>query len=150
MSFRIESQDFKDGKAIPQRFGCDGQDISPRLAWTGAPEGTESFVLTVEDTGAPMGVFVHWVVFDLPSSVQGLEEGDSLKGAKQGKTDFGRSGYGGPCPPRGHGVHRYIFTLSALDIPELDVAPGSKKGIVEKAMKGHVLAEARTTGTYQR
>ena len=155
MSFRIESPDFKEGESIPQRFGCDGQDISPGLVWADPPEGTRSFVLTVEDPDAPMGVFVHWVIYDLPSSARGLEQGIKgsdarLKGAKQGKTSFGQSHYGGPCPPRGHGTHRYIFTLRALDIPALDVAPGSKKGIVEKAMKGHVLAEARTTGTYQR
>jgi len=150
MSFTIESPDFKDGGAIPQRFSCDGLDVSPPLVWTGAPEGTKSFTLTVEDPDAPVGIFIHWVVYDIPSTTDRLEEGDRLKGAQQGKTDFGRASYGGPCPPVGHGTHRYIFTLRALDVAKLDVASGARKSAVEKAAKGHVLAEARITGTYQR
>jgi len=150
MSLKIESPDFRHGKEIPLRFSCDGHDISPQLVWSGAPEGTESFVLTLEDPDAPSGVFIHWVVYDLAPSLKGLEEGDRLKGAKQGKTSFGDAHYGGPCPPRGHGVHRYIFTLRALDIPSLGLPPGSGKSVVEDALKGHVLAEASITGTYKR
>lgn len=155
MSFRIESPDFKESGPIPQKFGCDGEDLSPRLVWAGAPEETKSFVLTVEDPDAPMGTWIHWVVYDLPSAKSGLEEGIKgndarLEGAKQGKTSFGHSHYGGPCPPRGHGTHRYIFTIHALDIPELGVAPGSSKSTVEEAVKGHLLGKASTTGVYQR
>ncbi|MFQ5737260.1 MAG: YbhB/YbcL family Raf kinase inhibitor-like protein [Thermodesulfobacteriota bacterium] len=155
MGFRIESPDFTEGGSIPERFSCDGEDISPQLAWDGAPEGTKSFVLTIEDPDAPMGTFVHWVVYDLPPSAHGLERGIGsgpigLDGTKGGRTGFGHERYGGPCPPRGHGRHRYFFTIRALDIPGLGLPDGAGKGLIEKAVKGHVLAEASIMGVYER
>lgn len=155
MSFRISSPDFREGESIPRKFSCDGEDLSPQIFWDGAPEGTKSFVLTVEDPDAPMGTFIHWVVYDVPATARELKRGaesgpPSLDGMKQGRTDFGHSRYGGPCPPRGYGKHRYYFILRALDVPAIDVPPEPKKNMVEKAMKGHVLAETRLMGTYER
>ncbi len=155
MGFRIESPDFRDSESIPKKFSCDGEDISPGLVWADPPEGTKSFVLTVEDPDAPMGTFIHWVVYDIPASVRELKTGagskdTSFNGIREGRTDFGHAHYGGPCPPKGHGRHRYSFILRALDIPKLDLPPAPKKSVVDKAVKGHVLAEARVMGVYQR
>jgi Raf kinase inhibitor-like YbhB/YbcL family protein len=155
MSFSISSPDFREGDSIPQRFTCDGEDLSPQLFWDNAPEGTKSFVLTVEDPDAPMGTFTHWVVYDVPSTTQELKRGAGsgksvLNGMKQGRTDFGHSHYGGPCPPKSYGKHRYYFILRALDVPAIGIPPEAKKNIVDKAMKGHVLAETRLMGTYER
>ncbi len=154
MGFRLKSQDFREGDTIPKKFSCEGDDISPELEWEDPPPGTKSFVLTVEDPDAPMGTFVHWVVYDLPPNIHELDRGIGSNGLrdsiKQGLTDFGQAGYGGPCPPKGHGLHRYIFTLRALDVPTLGVRNGARKSEVERAMKGHVLAEAKIIGVYQR
>ena len=154
MGFRLRSQDFKEGEVIPKEFSCEGEGLSPQLVWENPPSGTKSFALTVEDPDAPMGTFVHWVVYDLPSNLQVLERGAGTKGTKdsvkQGLTDFGQAGYGGPCPPKGHGRHRYVFILRALDVPTLGVPNGARKSEVERAMKGHILAEAKIIGIYQR
>ncbi|OGP13677.1 MAG: hypothetical protein A2054_03605 [Deltaproteobacteria bacterium GWA2_55_10] len=153
--FRIESPDFKEGGPIPKKFTCEGENLSPQIKWGEPPEGTKSYALVVEDPDAPMGTFVHWVVFDLPSDVRELERGVGSNGAgsngiKQGLTDFGQTGYGGPCPPKGHGRHRYNFVLKALDVPSLELPDGAKKSEIERATRGHVLAETRLTGIFQR
>ncbi len=154
MNFVIKSPDFKEGETIPKRFTCEGTDISPQLAWEGVPEGTKSLVLTVEDPDAPMGTFIHWVVYDLPANVNGLARGagseESPAGAKQGMTGFGHARYGGPCPPKGHGRHRYYFTLRALDVAELDVPAGARKSVVDNALKPHMLGETHMMGVYER
>ncbi|MBI5827747.1 MAG: YbhB/YbcL family Raf kinase inhibitor-like protein [Deltaproteobacteria bacterium] len=155
MAFTIVSPDFRDSDAIPKRFSCDSENLSPEIQWDGAPPATRSFVLIVEDPDAPSGTFTHWVVYDVPPDLNKLPGGmgnsaDIKGGIKQGYTDFGRKGYGGPCPPRGHGVHRYNFILTALDIPGLGLADGAKKSEVERAMKGHVLGTTRMTGRYGR
>lgn len=155
MAFNIVSPDFRDSDAIPKRFSCDGENLSPEIQWDGPPPAVKSFVLIVEDPDAPSGTFTHWVVYDIPPALSKLPGGIGNNaviqgGIKQGYTDFGRKGYGGPCPPRGHGTHRYNFILSALDIPGLGLADGAKKSEVERAMKGHVLGTTRMTGKYGR
>ena len=155
MAFTIKSDAFQDGSPIPAEYSCEGRDISPPLKWQDAPSGTKSFVLVVEDPDAPVGTFIHWVVYDIPATEQSLPEDlpktEELEdGTKQGRNDFGRIGYGGPCPPRGHGPHRYFFILRALDIPSTGLSSGASKKDVEEAIKGHILGEARTMGTYER
>jgi Raf kinase inhibitor-like YbhB/YbcL family protein len=155
MGFTIKSPAFNQGDTIPREHSCEGKDTSPELGWEGAPEGTKSFSLIVEDPDAPVGTFIHWVIYDIPGEDNGLSGGLSTAltlegGIKQGRNDFGRTGYGGPCPPRGHGRHRYFFILRALDVSGLGLPAGAGKKAVEKAMEGHVLEEARLMGVYQR
>jgi Raf kinase inhibitor-like YbhB/YbcL family protein len=150
---QLTSAAFKNNESIPQQYTCEGKNISPPLAWTGAPAGTRSFVLIVDDPDAPHGVWTHWVVFDLPADTMGLPEdtprSQSITGnAKQGTNDFKQVGYGGPCPPPGKS-HRYYFKLYALD-SMLDLKPGSSKKQVEAALANHVLAQGQLIGTYQR
>ncbi len=149
----ITSTAFQDGETIPIRYTCDGVDISPALSWSGVPEGTQSFVLIVDDPDAPGGTFTHWVIFNIPANTLELEEGiptssQLSSGALQGRNDFSRTGYGGPCPPWGS-THHYHFTLYALDIT-LDLNPGASKTAVLNAMRGHILAQAELIGIYQR
>lgn len=155
MSFSITSPDFNDKGPIPKRFTCDGDDISPELDWANPPAGTKSFAMIVEDPDAPVGTFVHWIIYDMPVDWSGLKRGmkaedGAAQGVKQGRTDFDAIGWGGPCPPRGHGRHRYIFSLKALDIPSLGLANGAEKASFNKALKGHVLDEAVVMGVYKR
>jgi len=143
---------FEPAEMIPPVYTCDGQDISPPLRWTEAPAGTRSFALVSDDPDAPVGTWVHWVVWNIPASVNSLEENqpkkDSLPGGiRQGTTDFRRIGYGGPCPPSG--THRYFFRLYALDAL-LDLPATTTKAQMEKAMMGHVLAQAELMGKYRR
>jgi len=153
MNLSLTSNAFADGDAIPALYTCDGRDISPPLAWSGAPAGTKSLVLIVDDPDAPdpkapRMTFVHWVVYNLPSDSVGLAEAGHLPaGAIAGTNDFQRTRYGGPCPPIGN--HRYFFKLYALDTVLSNVGQAAKAQ-VERAMSGHVLAEAQLLGTYQR
>jgi len=152
-SMQITSSAFGEGQPIPEKYTCDARNLSPPLQWTGAPESTKSMVLIADDPDAPVGTWVHWVVYDIPAAVSAFPE-DLPKsqfipqGAKQGLNDFKHLGYGGPCPPPGK-PHRYFFKLYALDAV-LSLQPGSKKQEVERAMQKHVLAEARLIGTYKR
>jgi Raf kinase inhibitor-like YbhB/YbcL family protein len=150
---QITSNAFTEGQPIPQKHTCQGQDISPPLKWTGAPTNTQAFALIADDPDAPSGIWVHWVLYDLPASTaeltENVEKSQHLPGgAKQGINDFRKLGYGGPCPPPGK-PHRYYFKLYALD-KKLELKPGATKNDVLKAMLGHVLAEAQLMGTYQR
>ena len=151
----LSSPAFAEGKPVPDKNARDHADVSPELSWSGAPEGTKSFALVCDDADAPRPTpWVHWVYFDIPASLtalpEGVANGDEPKtGGIQGKNDYGDVGWGGPQPPRGHGVHHYKFRLSALDTL-LKLPPGSDKAQVEKAMQGHVLAQAKTMGTYRR
>jgi Raf kinase inhibitor-like YbhB/YbcL family protein len=150
---QVTSSAFKEGSSIPQTYTCDGKDVSPALEWSGAPENTKSFALICDDPDAPRGTWTHWVLFDLPPSTNKLPEGvpsdkTLANGGKQGVNDFGKVGYGGPCPPRGK-PHRYFFKVYALD-GKLALEPGTTKRQVEEAMKGHILAEGRLVGTYAR
>ncbi len=151
--FTLTSEAFKDGSRIPAKYTCEGLDISPPLSWEDYPPETKSFVLIVEDLDAPGGVFTHWLVYNIPPEVNSLEEGIKpverlSSGIMQGINDFGRIGYGGPCPPPGK-PHRYVFKLYALDIT-LDLKPGVSKKELLQAMEGHILAEATLTGIYSR
>ena len=152
MEIKVTSPAFAEGEMIPAEYTADGRNISPPLEWSDAPEGTKSIALINDDPDAPMGTWVHWVVYNLPADVTSLEENvlpeETLSnGAMQGTTDFGRIGYGGPAPPSG--THRYFFKVYALDTM-LDLAAGATKGRVESAMAGHVLAEGQLMGKYKR
>ena len=155
MSFSLSSPAFKEGAAVPGKYTCDGADVSPPLGWSGAPPGTAALALTADDPDAPAGTWVHWVLYNLPGTVSHLPENvpktetlPDLGGALQGRTDFRRPGYGGPCPPPGP-AHRYFFKLYALDAP-LKLHAGATKRDVEAAMQGHVLGTAQLMGTYAR
>ena len=150
--FSISTSSFQANGDIPARFACTGDNLSPALAWTDPPSGTESLALIVDDPDAPGGVFTHWVLYDLAARARQLPEGVPKKadpeGGKQGSNGFNETGYGGPCPPPGH-VHRYYFRLYALD-SKLVLPQGASKSTVEKAMKGHVLAQAEVMGKFKR
>ena len=153
MTFKLTSSAFVHGDTIPKQFTCDGTDISPALEWSGAPANTKSFSLVADDPDAPVGTWVHWVLYDLPPETKQLGEGVSKdeqlpSGAHQGRNDFRRIGYGGPCPPPG-AAHRYFFKLYALDA-KLNLKSGASKADVEKAMSGHILAQASLMGRYKR
>ena len=153
MAFQIESKAFEPNGNIPAQHTCDGEDLSPALLWRDPPAHTKSFVLISDDPDAPIGTWVHWVLYDIPGSVRELEEGiqksETLSnGAKQGVTDFGRPGYGGPCPPPGK-PHRYFFKLYALDV-FLDLVPRKTKADLLQAMNGHILAQTQVIGRYKR
>lgn len=155
MAFSVSSSAFQEGAAIPVQYTCDGADLSPPLSWAGAPRGTASFALIADDPDAPAGTWVHWVMYNLPGTVSELPENvpkseapTSLGGALQGKNDFRRAGYGGPCPPPGP-AHRYFFKLYALDTT-LRLKAGAAKQDVERAMQGHALGTAQLMGTYVR
>ncbi len=153
MAWQLRSDAFASGSSIPREYTCDGADRSPPLAWDPAPQGTRSLALIMHDPDAPRGDFTHWVLFDLspePTSLPaGLAaEGQLPSGARQGRNDFGKLGYGGPCPPPG-APHRYLFHLSALDVT-LNLPAGATRQQVEQALRGHVLAEAELMGRYGR
>jgi len=150
----FKSSLFIDGEQLPKQATCDGADVSPQLSWETPPEGTQSIALLCDDPDAPGKTWVHWVIFNIPPSVTKLEEGVPkegilLSGAKQGINDFGNIGYGGACPPPGHGTHRYFFKLFALD-SALDLDAGATQKEVEEAMQGHILAQGQLMGTYSR
>jgi hypothetical protein len=148
----LTSTAFQHNSPIPAEYTCDGRNISPPLKWGSMPEGVRSLVLICEDPDAPSGTWTHWVIYNIPAEVGGLEAGVSTtetlaSGASQGVNDFRRVGYGGPCPPSGR--HRYFFRLYALDA-ELKLKPGARKQEVVRAMEGHVLATGELMGTYSR
>jgi len=149
-SLPLTSAAFTTNAVIPDQYTCKGEDISPPLSWAEPPAGTRSFALIVDDPDAPGKTFTHWVLYDLPSDLRQLPENLPpdpilLTGGVQGKNDFDRYGYSGPCPPAG--THRYVFQLYALDTL-LDLAPGVSKAEVIESMKGHVLASAELVGQY--
>jgi Raf kinase inhibitor-like YbhB/YbcL family protein len=153
VSFQIKSVAFSPGGTIPKKFTCDGPDDSPQLTWTDPPAKTQSFALIMDDPDAPVGTWVHWVIYDLPASARELAEGITKKeqlpsGTRQGRNDFGKIGYGGPCPPPGK-PHRYVFKLYALDV-KLGLKAGAKKSDVERAMQAHILAQTELMGRYGR
>ncbi len=146
-SFVLTSNAFVEGAAIPKKFSCDGENVSPELKWNGAPVNTHSFALIMDDPDAPFGTFTHWVAFDLPASQNEIAEGAKNVG-RGGQNGGGRAGYAGPCPPTGS--HRYFFTLYALDVDSLGLSDGAPRGDVEKAMVGHLLAKTQLMGRYSR
>ncbi|UCG54479.1 MAG: YbhB/YbcL family Raf kinase inhibitor-like protein [Dehalococcoidia bacterium] len=153
MALSISSPAFGDGETIPTKYTCEGQDISPQLDWSGIPKGAESLALIADDPDAPGGIFTHWIIFNIPPESSGLSEASPStprlpNGSIQGVNDFGRAGYGGPCPPPGK-PHRYRFILYALD-KKLDLTTGSTKYQVLNAMKNQIVAQRQLTGIYQR
>ncbi len=152
MEIKIKSSAFENEDMIPSKYTCDGNDISPPLQWDAIPDGTKSIALISDDPDAPMGTWVHWVLFNLPADTTELTENippdENLPGGTgQGTNDFRRIGYGGPCPPGG--THRYFFKIYALDA-ELDLAAGARKKDLLKAMEGHIVGQGQLIGKYKR
>jgi len=153
MALQITSSAFSAGTNIPKRYTCDGPDVAPDLAWDAPPGKTQSLALIMDDPDAPVGTWVHWVLYDLPTETREMPEGVAKKeqltnGARQGRNDFGKIGYGGPCPPPSK-PHRYFFKLYALDL-KLGLKAGATKAEVERAMQGHILAQGELMGRYGR
>jgi Raf kinase inhibitor-like YbhB/YbcL family protein len=153
MALTLKSGVFAEGATIPRKYTCDGDDVSPPLTWTGVPDGTQSIALICDDPDAPMGTWVHWVLWGIPGNVPSLPEGVAKSatvagGIKQGLNSWPKVGYNGPCPPPGN-PHRYFFKLYALDAV-LDLPENTNKAALERAMKGHVLAQGQYMGTYGR
>lgn len=153
MSLELNSPDFSSGGVIPKQFSCDGGDLSPALAWNAPPPATQAFALIADDPDAPVGTWVHWVLFDLPPTLRSLPQNfpkdpQAADGSRNGANDFDKIGYGGPCPPAGK-PHRYFFKLYALDT-KLNLKAGATKKDVERAMQGHILAQGEYMGRYSR
>lgn len=151
MAFRVKVLAWDEGGSIPMRHTGEGGDVSPAIEWEDAPSGTRSFALIVDDPDAPGGTWTHWMLWDIPASEHGLPEG-FLPGrmGTSGLNDFGKEGYGGPMPPRGHGPHRYYFKLYALDTSRLMLRVDSTRAQLDKALRGHDLAEVWTVGRFER
>ncbi|MCS6952388.1 MAG: YbhB/YbcL family Raf kinase inhibitor-like protein [Bryobacterales bacterium] len=151
MAFQLKSPSFREGDLIPKLHTCDGGDLSPALEWDGEPAGTQSFALIVDDPDAPAGVWNHWLLWDIPASVHTLAQGFKPgQTGVSGTNDFGRVGYGGPCPPRGHGPHRYFFRLYALNTPSLGLKAGARRRELDQALEGRILGVAQYMGRYER
>ncbi len=151
MTFKLVVEGFREGDTIPKKHTCEGADVSPALRWEDPPATTKSFALIMDDPDAPVGTWNHWLLWDIPADVRRLEEGfrPGTLGVS-GTNDFGRLGYGGPCPPKGHGPHRYYFRLYALDVASLGLPQGAKRRDLDRALQGHILAEALYMGRYER
>jgi Raf kinase inhibitor-like YbhB/YbcL family protein len=153
MSFQLASAAFSANEMIPKKFTCDGPDVSPQLSWNGAPAAAKTFALIMDDPDAPAGTWVHWVLYNLPANIKELPEGVEKEeklsnGALQGRNDFRKTGYGGPCPPAGK-PHRYFFKLYALD-NNLDLKAGASKADLEQAIRNHTLGQAELVGRFGR
>jgi Raf kinase inhibitor-like YbhB/YbcL family protein len=153
MTIKLSSPAFSNGQPIPRKYACDDSDLSPPLNWSNVPESAKSLALICDDPDAPAGTWVHWVLYGLPANANQLPERvpatETLSnGARQGVNDFGRLGYGGPCPPPGK-LHRYFFRLYALD-QDLNLPPRATQAQIVAAIQGHILAEGQLMGTYQR
>ncbi len=151
MTFKLTVEGFSDGGTIPRQHTCEGEDFSPAIAWENVPPTAKSLALIVDDPDAPAGTWNHWLLWDVPAGTPklaaGFQPGDA---GVSGTNDFKRQGYGGPCPPPGHGPHRYYFKLFALDMDSLGLAAGAKRNELDEALQNHVLAEAQYMGRYER
>jgi Raf kinase inhibitor-like YbhB/YbcL family protein len=145
MPFTIRSHAFVDGQPIPKQFTCDGSDTPPPLTVSDAPAGVQSYAVIMDDPDAPHGTFTHWLAYDIPASQGELQ----VVGGKTLRNDFGHQGYGGPCPPHGHGAHRYYISVFAVDTASLTL-PGQTRDDLEAALEGHTLAKAAMMGRYER
>ena len=143
----LSSEAFVTGQPIPRRHSCEGEDLSPPLQWGGVPPGAVSLALIVDDPDAPVGTFTHWLAWGISPDAGGLAEGQPAP--SEGRNDCGQAGYRGPCPPRGHGSHRYFFRLHALE-SEPALPSGASRNELERAIAGRVVAVAELVGTYQR
>lgn len=154
MPLTLISQAFTEGAPIPERYTCEGDDISPPLRWTGAPAEARSYALVCSDPDAPVGTWYHWGIYNIPAELGDLREGypaaPEVGATRQAVTDFKRTGYGGPCPPRGHGSHRYRFHLMALNVETLSLPTSAHCRDIERAAAEHVVEETVLTGTYER
>lgn len=150
MGFQVFSSAFADRGWIPDLYTCQGADISPPVEWKSEPAGTRSFALVLDDPDAPGGTWDHWLLYDIGAQEHNLAQGHKAGAGVGGKNSWGKTGYGGPCPPKGHGSHRYFFRLYALDVQTLGLAPGAGRPHIEHAMNGHILAEAQYMGWYER
>jgi len=151
MAFQLFSTAFADGGWIPALHTCEGADLSPALEWSGEPAGTRSVALIVDDPDAPAGIWNHWLLWDIHPATHNLAQGFKAGAVGlSGRNDFGRTGYGGPCPPKGHGPHRYFFKLYALGLESLGLQEGKKRADLDRAISGHVLAEAQFMGRFER
>jgi Raf kinase inhibitor-like YbhB/YbcL family protein len=148
-TIQVSSEAFADGDAIPARYTCEGEDVSPALAWTGVPDEARALALLVEDPDAPDGTFVHWTLFDLPPDSAGLSSGVVPAGAREGENSFGDGGYGGPCPPEDDEPHRYVFVVYALDAA-LGLDAGATPSDVRAAIGRHAIARGELTGRFGR
>ena len=144
----LTSEAFKDGQPIPAQYTCDGAEQTPLLHWGEPPPATKSFALVIDDPDAPSGTFRHWGVFDIPASTRSVGGGQRI--GNEVANDFGKPGYGGPCPPKGHGPHHYHFKLFALNVDRLDIGSGAKVADVENAAAKHAIAQGELVGTYER
>jgi Raf kinase inhibitor-like YbhB/YbcL family protein len=142
------SDAFQNGQPIPTQFTCDGADETPTLRWSDPPAGTKSFALVIDDPDAPSGTFRHWGVFDIPASARVIGGGRQI--GTEVTNDFGKAGYGGPCPPRGHGHHHYHFKLFAVDVDKLGLPANAKIADVENAAQQHAVGQAELIGIYER
>jgi len=151
MAFTIRSSAFSWGEMIPRRHTCEGENLSPALEWFDPPPSTRSFALIVDDPDAPAGAWNHWLLWDIPAETAGIAEA-FVPGrlGVSGLNDFNRPGYGGPCPPRGHGVHRYFFTLYALNVSSIGLPGGSARPALNRALQGRIIAETNLLGRYER
>ena len=145
----LRSPAFAEGGRISARYTCDGEDISPPLTWNRVPIDAKSLAMVMQDADAPNGSFTHWTLWDLSTRSTGLSDGQVPSGAAQGRNDFGKTGYAGPCPPKGAAAHRYVFRLHALDA-ELDLPAGADPDAVTRAVEQHSIASGSTTATYKR
>jgi Raf kinase inhibitor-like YbhB/YbcL family protein len=147
MALKVSSPAFADGAAIPRKYTCEGQNLSPPLEWEDVPDAAKSIAVICDDPDAPSGTFTHWVLYDLPASTRTLAEAQAIGTA--GMNSFGHAKYGGPCPPKGHGAHHYRFHVYALGVESLGGRRLSKEAALD-AMRGHILAEGEVVGTYER
>jgi Raf kinase inhibitor-like YbhB/YbcL family protein len=145
MTFAITSPAFDEGATVPKQFTCDGSDTPPPIELSDPPQNTRSYAVIMDDPDAPKGTFTHWVAYDIPAGTSDLQSNTG----KTLRNSFGRNGYGGPCPPPGHGPHRYFFTVYAVDVPLLPLS-GKTRQDLEKALENHTLASARLMGRYER
>jgi len=151
MPFRLITSAFEEGGSIPKLYTCEGADVSPSLEWSDEPRDTKSYALIADDPDAPAGAWNHWLLWDIPASVHALAQGFKPgKLAVSGANDFGKPGYGGPCPPRGHGPHRYFFKIYALDVESLNLRGGARRADLDRALRGHILAQSQYMGRYER
>ncbi|MEO8456118.1 MAG: YbhB/YbcL family Raf kinase inhibitor-like protein [Sphingomicrobium sp.] len=145
---RVTSDAFHDGQPVPMQYTCDGADQAPALHWSEPPPGTKSFALVIDDPDAPGGTFHHWGVFDIPAAARSIGGGERI--GTEVTNDFGKRGYGGPCPPKGLGPHHYHFKLFALNVEKLGLAANAKVADVDNAARHHTLAQGELVGTYER
>jgi len=153
--FNLYSPSFQSGETIPVKHTCDGEDLSPPLFWENQPQQTKSYALVMYDPDAPIGTFIHWVLYKIPATLTSLKEGiprgREIPGVGlHGVNDFGYYGYGGPCPPRGHGRHRYYFALHALDVEDPGLPAGATAADLLRRIEKHVIGYAVLMGVYER